>query len=103
MNRYTFAVAKAENQDPRTIGMHTPTDETITVEATSEEVARSMARTELRKKTPGVQLYHPAELLSVDQVAGQPAAPAVAPQKLEDQANTKVEPGAANKPKETIQ
>jgi hypothetical protein len=61
MSRYTFAVNKVTE-----MGAHEPQAlKTVTVNAPNEEIARSMAREELRKLTPGVQRFHPAEVLDI--------------------------------------
>lgn len=61
MKRYTFAVNRAND-----LGAHEfQPGVTVTVDAPNEEVARSMARTKLRDRSPGVQRFHPAELVKL--------------------------------------
>lgn len=61
MNRYTFAVNRvADNGKHEKQG-----DKTVSVDAPTEEIARSMARAKLKDWSPGVQRFHPADLLGV--------------------------------------
>lgn len=59
MNRYVFAVNRVDD-----LGKHEHQEgKTITVDAPTEEVARSIARANLKDWSPGVQRFHPAELV----------------------------------------
>lgn len=85
MKRFTFAVNEVATHDMRQVGNHTPTEDSITIEAVNEEVARSLARAELAKRTPGVQKFHPGVVLRSEEVKPKPQ-PAAKPAEPKTQA-----------------
>lgn len=69
MNRYTFAVNRVNDK-----GVHEKqAGETVQIVAPNEEIARSMARTKLRDRSPGQQRFHPAELMAPPVAVPDPA------------------------------
>jgi hypothetical protein len=66
MKRFTFVVNEVHTHNQREVGNHAPTDDVVTVEGTTEEFARSSARAELGKRTPGVQKFQPGVLVKVE-------------------------------------
>jgi hypothetical protein len=61
MKRFKFAVNRVNDKGAHEV----QSGKTIEVDAPNEEVARSLARAELREWSPGVQRFHPAELVGV--------------------------------------
>lgn len=94
--RFTFAVNEVTTHNMREVGNHTPSEDTVTVEAVeqftfsgkerhydagaTENLARALARTELGERTPGVQAFQPGWLLKVEDVPT-PVIPVKAPAK----------------------
>ena len=60
MSKFTFAVNKVDH-----VGRHTPTNDVVSVEATDETTARSVARAALKKRAEGPVQFHPGQLKSV--------------------------------------
>jgi hypothetical protein len=74
MKRFTFAVDEVTTHNQREMGNHTATEDSITLDATDENLARSMARAELGKRTPGVQKFQPGVLLKAEDLSETKAA-----------------------------
>jgi hypothetical protein len=66
MKKWTFAVDEVVTHNQREMGNHAPTKDVVAVTANDENTARSMARAELAKRSPGVQKYQPGALVKVE-------------------------------------